>query len=251
MGKYRDRGDQTVAPGIFIGTSGWHYKHWSGRFYPPNMKASDYLAFYQQYFDTVEINNSFYHLPSGKTIETWRDKTKRKFRFTAKASRYITHMKKLNEPEEALERYFDRMTILDGKLEVILFQLPPNWNFNQERLRTFLTRLNDGYRHAFEFRDTRWIRQETYELLREYKAAFCIYDFNGYQSPKEVTADFVYVRLHVPDGPYQGSYSEKRLAGWADSISSWAAQKKEVYCYFDNDQNTYAIRNAKRLKELL
>ena len=215
------------------------------------MKESDYLAFYQQSFNTVEINNTFYHLPSSKTIEAWRDKTERTFRFSAKASRYITHMKKLNKPEEALERYFDRMDILDGKLDVVLFQLPPNWNFNRERLQSFLELLKDGYRHAFEFRDTSWIRQETYELLGEFKAAFCIYDFNGYQSPREVTSDFVYIRLHGPDGPYQGSYSEKMLAGWADAITSWVAQKKDVYCYFDNDQNAYAPLNAKRLKELL
>lgn len=235
----------------YIGTSGWHYKHWRGIFYPEHLKESEYLDFYQNHFNTVEINTSFYHLPAEKTVEKWREQAARHFRFSAKGSRYITHMKKLNQPEETLARFFGRMALLGEKLDTVLFQLPPRWQFNHDRLHVFLRTLTTAYRYAFEFRDVSWIRPETYDLLARYNAAFCIYEFDGFSTSREVTADFVYIRLHGPDGPYQGSYSEGTLADWALSIASWTAGGKDVFCYFDNDQNAYAALNAKRLGELV
>jgi uncharacterized protein YecE (DUF72 family) len=236
---------------IQIGTSGWHYHHWLGPFYPEHTATADFLAFYQQHFHTVEINNSFYHLPAEKTLGDWRDQAPQGFIFAVKASRYITHMKKLTAPEQSLKLFFDRVKILENRRGPILFQLPPHWHFNPDRLQEFLKALPIGYQYAFEFRDQSWHNQDAYELLAEHGAAFCIYEFGGVLSPREVTASFVYIRLHGPGGPYQGSYDPKTLADWAGAISTWVTQGKDVYCYFDNDQAGYAAQNALTLKGML
>jgi uncharacterized protein YecE (DUF72 family) len=236
---------------IHIGTSGWHYHHWLGPFYPEHTATADFLAFYQQHFHTVEINNSFYHLPAEKTLGDWRDQAPQGFIFAVKASRYITHMKKLTAPEQSLKLFFDRVKILENRLGPILFQLPPHWHFNPDRLQEFLRALPAGYRYAFEFRDQSWHNQDAYGLLAEHGAAFCIYEFGGVLSPREVTASFVYIRLHGPGGPYQGSYDRKTLIDWAGAISTWVTQSKDVYCYFDNDQAGYAAQNALTLKGML
>ncbi len=234
-----------------IGTSGWSYNHWQDVFYPESLKKSDYFSFYLRHFTTVELNNSFYHLPSPEALKTWNDQSPEDFIFSIKASRYITHMKKLNDPGEALATFFDRINILQSKAEVVLFQLPPRWHCNLERLRTFIALLPSGRRYSFEFRDQSWYREEVYELLEKNNLAYCMYELNGHQSPKVVTADYVYIRLHGPDGPYQGSYSDQELSGWAGAISSWISLGKDCYFYFDNDQNGYAVKNALRLKEML
>jgi uncharacterized protein YecE (DUF72 family) len=236
---------------IQIGTSGWHYHHWLGPFYPEHTATADFLAFYQQHFHTVEINNSFYHLPAEKTLGDWRDQAPQGFIFAVKASRYITHMKKLTAPEQSLKLFFDRVKILENRLGPILFQLPPHWQFNPDRLQEFLRALPAEYRYAFEFRDQSWHNQDAYGLLAEHGAAFCIYEFGGVLSPREVTASFVYIRLHGPGGPYQGSYDRKTLIDWAGAISTWVTQSKDVYCYFDNDQAGYAAQNALTLKGML
>jgi uncharacterized protein YecE (DUF72 family) len=161
-------------------------------------------------------------------------------------------MKKLKEPKESLNNFLDRVSLLRDKLGIVLFQLPPNWNFNEERLRTFLGLLPDEYNYTMEFRDTSWINETTYEILRENNIAFCIYELAGYVSPVEVTADSVYIRLHGPgENKYQGKYDSETLHNWAESISQWAETGKEVYCYFDNDQAGYAAMNAAELREIL
>lgn len=236
---------------VFIGTSGWSYDHWQGAFYPPDIPHEDWLPYYAQHFGTIEINNSFYRLPDKKTLLQWHDAVPRDFIFAVKASRYITHMKKLNDPQHSVSAFFERIGALGDKLGPILFQLPPHWHFNPERLATFLGGLSSQFRYAFEFRDHSWHNAETYQLLSKYKAAFCLFDLDGFLSPTEITADLVYVRLHGPNGPYQGSYSKDTLSDWATSFSNWSAQGHTVYCYFDNDQNGYAAQNALTLQSLL
>jgi uncharacterized protein YecE (DUF72 family) len=236
---------------IWIGTSGWHYKHWVGTFYPPKTAASRMLAFYCQHFDTVEINNSFYRLPVKTGLENWRDSTPDGFCLAAKGSRFITHMKKLKDPVPALARYFERIDVLGEKLGPILFQLPPNWNVDIERLKTFVAALPSGYRYAFEFRDQSWDVDDVYRILRQNDIGYCIFDLAGTQSPIEVTASFVYVRLHGPGGKYQGSYSDQALQNWAKHIKTWRIKHHDVYVYFDNDEAGYAPKDALRLKELV
>ena len=236
---------------IHIGTSGWNYNHWQGPFYPNDLPSSKWLGFYAERFHTVEINNSFYQLPPVKTFESWRDSTPDGFFFAVKASRYMTHMKKLKDPEEPVKRFFANVRGLGKKTGPILFQLPPHWKCNPDRLESFLEALPGTNRYTFEFRDGSWWTNEVYELLSRHKAAFCIYDLAGQQSPKEVTASFVYVRLHGPEGAYQGRYGPKRLGGWMGAFAAWARQGKEVYCYFDNDQAGYAAQDALRMVEML
>jgi len=237
---------------IHIGTSGWHYVHWKGPFYPKDVKSKDFLSYYTKSFSTAEINNSFYRLPEEKTLVTWRDTVPSDFIFSVKASRYITHMKKLKDPEEGLSRFLNRIDTLGKKLGPILFQLPPKWKCNRERLKSFLKALPKRYKSAFEFRDPSWLIPEVYDLLSEHGAALCIFDLQQTVSPKEVTANFVYVRLHGPAAEkYEGQYDVQTLAGWAGAFSTWARRGKEIFCYFDNDQHGYAAIDAKRLEEML
>jgi uncharacterized protein YecE (DUF72 family) len=234
-----------------IGTSGWHYDHWRGPFYPNDLAKRDFLQFYLERFHTVEVNNSFYRLPKEETLIAWRDTVPKGFVFTVKASRYITHMKKLKNPEKTLTSLLQRVQVLEEKLGPILFQLPPKWHLNLERLNGFLAALPKDYQYAFEFRDPSWYRPEVYEALNGHQAAFCIHELAGHLSPKEVTADFVYIRLHGPGDAYQGQYEESALAGWAAAVSTWARQGKTIFCYFDNDEAGYAAQDAMRLQEML
>jgi uncharacterized protein YecE (DUF72 family) len=236
---------------IQIGTSGWHYEHWKGPFYPEDLSKQAFLDYYAEHFHTVEINNSFYQLPSEKALIRWRDSVPPGFIFAVKASRYITHMKKLKDPEEAVSIFLERISILGEKLGPILFQLPPKWNFNPQRLEAFLKGLPPGYTYTFEFRDSSWFDPRAYDALGKHGATFCIYDFAGRLSPKKVTSGLIYIRLHGPSGPYQGQYDEDTLAGWADDLLNRAKEGKEIYCYFDNDQAGYAAQDALRLKAMI
>jgi uncharacterized protein YecE (DUF72 family) len=234
---------------IRIGTSGWHYKHWIGPFYPPKTPASKMLEFYARHFDTVELNNTFYKLPGEAALELWRSGTPANFRFALKGSRFLTHMKKLTDTGRGIGRFFDRAKLLGRKLGPIVFQLPPNFRINPERLEHFLEALPSGHRYAFEFRDPSWNDARIYALLRRHKSAYCIFDLAGFQSPLEITADFTYIRLHGPGGKYQGSYSDASLRAWRRRLREW--NLRASYVYFDNDQSGYAAQNALRLKEFL
>ncbi len=236
---------------IHIGTSGWHYGHWVGPFYPKRMTSEQFLPFYAQRFRTVEINNTFYSLPREATLEHWRDATPKNFVFACKASRFITHMKKLGDPKRSITRFFDAIAILGKKLGPVLFQLPPRWRVNEARLQAFLEALPDRYRYAFEFRDATWFTDSVLASLERAGAAFCIYDLAGRPSPEYVTTDLVYLRLHGPGQPYQGRYSDAALRRWAKKIVNWSSEGREVYCYFDNDQQAYAARDAVRLTRLV
>jgi uncharacterized protein YecE (DUF72 family) len=236
---------------VHIGTSGWHYKHWLGPFYPAAERPERMLSYYFQQFDTVEINNSFYRLPTPAALGSWREQTPADFRFAVKGSRFITHMKKLKDPAAALANFLPRVEILGEKLGPIVFQLPPRWQSNPGRLEAFLHELPQKHDYAFELRNATWHNDTVYELLRRHNAAFCIYELAGFHSPFEVTADFTYVRLHGPDGPYQGSYSTERLTAWARQIWRWQRALTAIYVYFDNDQSGYAAHNALELKRLV
>lgn len=236
---------------IWIGTSGWHYKHWVGNFYPERLPASLMLGEYIQHFNTVELNNTFYKLPTQTSLLSWRESTPPDFHFAVKGSRFLTHMKKLNNTEAGLKRFFDAVDVLAPKLDTILFQLPPNWEINVDRLAAFLALLPRYYRYAFEFRNLTWNTSETYKLLAKHNAAYCIFDLAGYLAPLEITADFCYIRLHGPGGKYQGSYSDAALQKWASKIAEWSKKLAAVYIYFDNDDSGYAPRDALRLRGLL
>ncbi len=198
----------------------------------------------------MEINNSFYRLPEKKTFKQWHDTVPSGFIFSVKASRFITHMKKLKDPEMVLATFMERITGLRDKIGPILFQLPPNWRRDIGRLKSFLSALPEGYRYAFEFRNPTWFHPEVYQTLAEHRAAFCLYELAGLKSPRELTADFTYLRLHGPGDAYCGCYQTETLTEWADVFSSWAKEGKEVYCYFDNDELGYAAQNAAELLEL-
>jgi uncharacterized protein YecE (DUF72 family) len=236
---------------IHIGTSGWHYDHWRGPFYPDGLCPEEFLRFYAHRFHSVEINNSFYRLPTEQALSTWRDTVSSSFIFAVKASRFITHMKKLKDPERSLAPFLERVALLHDKLGPILFQLPPRWQFNESRLGAFLTALPGTLRYTIEMRDQSWINAKALGLLGQHNVAFCIYELDGYLSPKETTADFVYIRLHGPTGPYQGRYSAQVLGGWAEAISTWSRQGREIFCYFDNDEAGFAAQNALELQEML
>jgi len=233
---------------IWIGTSGWHYKHWVGNFYPERLPASRMLAEYIRHFHTVELNNTFYKLPTQTGLLTWRESTPPDFRFAVKGSRFITHMKKLKDPELALERFFQRVDLLGRKLGPVLFQLPPHWPPDEPRFAAFLEALPPGNRYTFEFRHPGWNNPEIERLLRKHNAAVCIFHLAGFQSPLGHTADFTYVRLHGPGGKYQGSYPDAELKIWAGRLREW--DLKDAWIFFDNDDSGHAPANAARLREL-
>ncbi|MDE3155992.1 MAG: DUF72 domain-containing protein [Acidobacteriota bacterium] len=236
---------------VRVGTSGWHYAHWVGPFYPEETRPSQMLAWYVRSFDTVEINNTFYQLPAAPTVRRWREEAPEGFVFACKASRYLTHLKKLDVSRRSIVRFFRVVELLGDRLGPILFQLPPHWHQDLERLRTFLARLPEGHRYAFEFRDETWIAPAVTDLLLAHHAACCAYEFAGRRPEVPVTADFMYVRLHGPGGAYEGRYQEATLSAWAEQIADWRRGGREVYCYFDNDEQGYAAADALRLKEKL
>lgn len=237
---------------LYVGTSGWSYDHWKGPFYPDDQPADERLSFYAAQFRSVEINHSFYQLPSAEVLTRWRETVPDGFCFSFKANRYITHLKKLSDPEQPLQTLYDRASVLGDALGPILFQLPPNWRFDPDRLSAFLAALSPAHRHAFELRDESWLTPEALRLLRQHGAAFCIYDYAGRRTASEVTADFIYVRLHGPrDEPYRGAYDRQALAGWAGAVSTWRRQGLDVFCYFDNDEAGVAPENARTLQEMV
>lgn len=236
---------------IYIGSSGFYYEHWKNRFYPQNIKTKDFFAYYQKHLSTVEINNTFYKLPSKKVILHWENEANKDFIFSLKASRYITHIKRLKESKKHLSLFLNRIKHLKPHLGPILFQIPPNWHLDIKRLEGFLKALDENYRYAFEFRDRSWLVKEVFSLLKKHKVAFCIYDLKGFQTPIEITTNFVYIRLHGPKKAYSGSYSKIALQKWAKIIKNFQKNKLDVFCYFNNDENAYAIKNALVLKNML
>jgi uncharacterized protein YecE (DUF72 family) len=237
---------------VWIGTSGWTYEAWRGPFYPGDIPKKNLLRYYADKFSTTEINTSFYRTPTIEAVREWRDRTPDNFLFSWKASKFITHWKRLTAKcENSIDLMETRLTVLGPKLSTVLFQLPPHFLKDQERLRSFLKMLPRRRRYAFEFRHKSWYDDAVFALLQEHDIALCISDHRDAPSPWEPTASHVYLRAHGPGGSYQGSYSTKELRRWARTISAWHAQKREVTVYFDNDQKAAAPTDADRLVALM
>lgn len=230
---------------IRVGTSGWHYQHWRGVFYPSDLNPRDWLSFYARRFDTVEINNSFYRLPSLETFASWREKVPPGFTFAVKANRFITHVRRLNEPREALAKFFQSAEGLGDRLGPILFQLPPRWKADPERLRLFVRALPSGYRYAFEFRDPSWFKPEIYHILEESGCALCAASSPSFPEMRRATADFAFLRFHGGKILYGSKYSREELADWAAYARLLLEEGKDVYAYFNNDAFGYALEDAR------
>ncbi len=235
---------------IRVGTSGWHYDHWMGRFYPERLPKPKWLEFYSKEFDTVELNNTFYRLPNESTFEKWHDSAPDNFIFTVKASRYITHIKKLHEASDSVELFNQRAALLGEKLGPVLYQLPPNYKKDAGRLRDFLELLSKDVTNVFEFRNNSWYDDEIFDLLDKYKASFCVHDLGGKEAPLLVTGKIVYLRFHG-SADHSGDYTLKNLEGWVEFAQKHAKKTISLYAYFNNDINAYAVKNAKMLRDLL
>ncbi|MBE9506930.1 MAG: DUF72 domain-containing protein [Chloroflexi bacterium] len=235
---------------VRIGTSGWVYDHWRGVFYPMELRQADWLGYYAREFGTVEINNTFYRLPSEATFDRWREQAPPGFIYAVKASRFLTHFKKLKDPEEPLQRFFGRAGRLGEALGPVLYQLPPRWRANLPRFEYFLAALPPGYSHVIEFRDQSWLSEVVFRLMEHYRVAHCIHDMCPLQVPLRVTAPPVYVRLHG-DPAHGGDYQHAELETWGGRIDSWHSQGLGVFVYFNNDVAGYALQNARALKRLL
>jgi uncharacterized protein YecE (DUF72 family) len=235
----------------WVGCSGWQYRHWRRDFYPSDLPASRWFEHYASVFDTVEINSTFYRLPEAATFAAWARRAPRGFRFAVKASRYLTHMKKLTEPEEPLDRLFSRVRALGRHRGPVLYQLPPGWKLDGDRLEQFLHALPRHARHVFEFRDASWYADEVLALLVRHRAALCLHDMRGSAPPRCRVGPFVYVRFHGAGGTYSGSYPDERLRGWAGWLHEQRQAGVDVYAYFNNDVGGHAPRNALTLRRYL
>jgi uncharacterized protein YecE (DUF72 family) len=237
---------------LWIGTSGWVYKHWrKGVFYPGNLSQRDELGYYADVFDTVELNNSFYHLPKRATFAGWKGQTPSAFTFAVKASRYLTHMRKLQEPAEPLQRLITAARGLGPKLGPVLFQFPASWQSNPQRLSEFMQALGRyrSPRWAFEFRHKSWLREEIFETLAAGGAALCIPVAPGMPLELRKTTDWTYIRFH--HGKAGVGYSGQELAVWSKRIRDFLDSGADVYAYFNNDSGGHAIRDAQRLRVML
>jgi uncharacterized protein YecE (DUF72 family) len=241
--------------GIRVGCSGWNYTHWrNGVFYPPRCAPRKWLGFYAKHFDTVEINMTFYRLPKAATVARWVEETPAGFTFAVKVSRYVTHIKRLLDVPQHLPLLYERIQpLLDSpKQGPLLWQLPPTFPLDLDRLARTLEYLEDGQRHAFEFRHPSWFTEQTYTLLREHDVALVIGDrpqVNDFQA-RELTADFAFVRFHGGTHGANGNYSHAELDEWAVRLERWASEV-DVFAYFNNDWEGYAIENALYLKRRL
>jgi uncharacterized protein YecE (DUF72 family) len=199
----------------------------------------------------VELNASFYHLPKKKTFENWGKRTPSDFHFSVKGNKYITQYLKLSKPEEPTERFFDEAGGLGKKLEVVLWQLPPNFGRDTKRLENFLKILPKTQKSSFEFRHESWLSKDVYDLLKGYKVGWVIQSSTKWPAAEEITTNFVYLRFHGLDSLYSSSYSDAELKKWAEKIKNWSRQDLVVYAFFNNDINAFAVKNALKLKELV
>jgi len=224
-----------------VGTSGWQYDHWSGRFYPEDLPKHEWFGYYAEHFDTVEVNNTFYRLPEPRTFDNWFEQAPEGFCYVLKFSRHGTHLKHLKDPGDTIGLFMERARRLGPTLGPILVQLRPNWHVNVERLAGFLEAAPGDQRWALEFRDETWLCEEVFDVLREHGAALCIHDMID-DHPREITADWVYLRYHGADT--WGDYSHRTLAAQARMIQGYLADGLDVYAYFNNDAQAYSVSNA-------
>jgi uncharacterized protein YecE (DUF72 family) len=237
-----------------IGCSGWNYASWRNTFYPKGLATTKWLEYYVQHFDTVELNNSFYRLPERDVFATWARRVPGDFLFAVKASRFLTHMKRLRDPEPPIERMLSRAEALGTRLGPILYQLPATLTRNQDLLATFLRALppeRSGceLRHVIEFRHDSWYVDDTFTLLERHGVALCLHDKHGSPISEPMVGPFVYVRFHGTSGMYRGSYGDESLQEWAIRLASAAAAGRPVFAYFNNDPEAVAVDNAGRLRQ--
>jgi uncharacterized protein YecE (DUF72 family) len=237
---------------ISIGTSGYVYRHWRGGvFYPAGLRHQDELEFYAREFPTVELNNSFYRLPTLEAFESWRRRTPDDFIFAVKASRFITHMKRLKDCGDSIKLLFERMKGLGPKLGPILFQMPPKSNPNIARMAEFLNLLPRGPEYVFEFRNEKWFDDEVFALLKKHRVALCVAVSPQIPEPRiVVTAPFTYLRMHGGLGK-DANFTSRELRHWAGVIEEFRRQRIKSYVYFNNDWQGFAIHNARELRTLL
>lgn len=233
-----------------IGCSGFYYNDWAGDFYPEGLNKREWLEYYAQKFDTVEINNSFYRMPNEKTVEGWYKRTPKNFTFTLKGNRYITHIKRLKGVSDNIPTFYHLADLLKEKLACILWQLPPNFKVDHERLEDFCSTLSTHYRNVIEFRHQSWFEEEVYDILRKHQVAYCIISAPG-GLPEDIitTTNFSYIRFHGKTQWYKYDYSQKQLQEWRDKME--ALETPDNYIYFNNDYDTRAIKNAYMLQHLL
>jgi uncharacterized protein YecE (DUF72 family) len=253
---------------IWIGCSGWLYRGWKGRFYPDGLPVSSWLEYYADRFPTVELNNSFYRLPERRTFGAWGRATPHEFVFAVKASRYLTHLKRLIAPHDPVARLLTRAYGLGPRLGPLLYQLPPTMRYDSDRLDGFLMALRrvparvtltraavhagvpSPPRHVIEFRDASWYRPDVFDRLAVAGVALCLHDKSEGRYLGDPVGPFVYVRFHGTSGSYAGSYADGRLAEWAERITRWSRQGRNVFAYFNNDPDAAAPRNALTLSSL-
>lgn len=233
----------------FIGTSGWQYWHWKKVFYPENLSSKDFFDYYIKYFDTTEINASFYRDIRETTFLKWYQNSPKNFIYSVKLNRVVTHFKRLKVDRKTLDNYINKISLLKEKLGVMLIQLPPGLKFDVVLLEDFIGMLDKNFRYAIEVRNQSFICNSFFEILSKNNIAFCIADSAGrYPYHEVITADFVYIRLHGHERLYASSYSDKELVNYARKIKNW---NKKTFVYFDNDFSGFAVLNALTLKKLL
>jgi uncharacterized protein YecE (DUF72 family) len=252
-----------MPPEFRIGCSGWNYKHWRGNFYSSDLPAREWFTHYSRVFDTVEINNTFYRLPEASTFEAWRERAPKNFLYAIKASRFITHLKRLREPEEPVTRLFERACHLQTYLGPVLYQLPESFHLDLTRLDDFLALLprtlgeingspaDHVIRHVFEFRHPSWYVAETQAVLRAHGAVMCLHDKAGSAIFEPLDTPFCYMRFHGPGGRYFGRYEARRLEHWGATLAEQWRAGRDVYAYFNNDPEGMAVINAKELRTIV
>jgi uncharacterized protein YecE (DUF72 family) len=255
----------TRRPQLRIGCSGWNYASWKGRFYPGDLPAARWLRFYADVFDTVEVNGTFYRLPEGSTFEAWRTQTPERFLMAVKASRFLTHMKRLRDPDEPIARLFSRASHLGARLGPTLYQLPASFHRDLPRLDAFLSRLprrladvpdssfslRTRLHHVMELRHPSWFVQETWELLDRHSVGLCLHDKAGSTIVEPVVGPLFYVRFHGTSGHYHGSYPTRALDAWAARLVEQHQEGRDVFAYFNNDPDAVATENARELRRLV
>jgi|RhiMetdeSRZDD1v2_1073273.scaffolds.fasta_scaffold54784_2 uncharacterized protein YecE (DUF72 family) len=241
---------QDFTPSIRVGCSGWQYTHWRGDFYPADLTPSRWLEYYAERFNAVEINNTFYRLPDAATFASWRRRAPRGFEYAVKASRFLTHMKKLKDPDAPLELFFSRAKRLRSAFGPVLYQLPPRWRVNVERFETFLEALPKRRRHVVEFREPSWYSGEVLALLERHRVALCLHDMAGSPSGMRAIGPIVYTRFHGPQ-KYGGRYSDVALDRWAAWLAERVQAGSPIYAFFNNDVGGHAPRDAIRLRDAI
>jgi len=240
-----------MATNCRIGTSGWAYPHWRGVFYPAGLPQSRWFEHYASQFDTVEINNTFYQLPEATTFEQWARQAPPGFLYSVKANRFLTHVKRLKDCARPVEKFLSRVCCLGDHLGPILYQLPPRWRANPERLEEFAANLPADLLHVFEFRDESWFAEPVREVLTRHSLSFCIVSMPELQCPLWVAGPAVYIRFHGSGALYAGRYSREELAAWAATIHDMVGRGYDVYAYFNNDAWGHAVINARELRDMV